>query len=124
MIINLDCFQIIYRHNYIKVSSLRSSTNFKKGIFSKTLYKLIYFCLIGKNRRFYYKKIPTIYFKTIFKRFANFFGEYTLFEKLREKQGAIQAGNMFLGDLSRTKRTGVLGGRARIVKAQSFELFV
>ena len=36
-------YPVDHRHNYIKVSSLRSSTNFKKGIFSNTLYKLIYF---------------------------------------------------------------------------------
>ena len=49
-------YPVDHRHNYFKVSSLRSSTNFKKGIFSKTVYKLIYFCLMGKKRRFYYKK--------------------------------------------------------------------
>ena len=42
------------RDIYIKVSPLRSPTNFKKGIFSTTLYKLICYCLIDKKGRFYY----------------------------------------------------------------------
>ena len=41
-----------HRHNYIKVSHLRSTTNFKRGIISKILYKLIYFCLIDKKGHF------------------------------------------------------------------------
>ena len=45
-----------HRHNYTKVSPLRSPTNFMEGIISKILYKLICFCLIGKKGHFYYIK--------------------------------------------------------------------
>ena len=45
-------YPVDLRHNTIKVSPLRSPTNFKKSIFSKTLYKLIYFSLIDKEGRF------------------------------------------------------------------------
>ena len=38
------------------VGPLRSPTNLSKGLFSKTLYNLIYFCLIDKKGRFYYIK--------------------------------------------------------------------
>ena len=47
-------YPVDLRHNFIKESVLRSPTNFKKGLFTKTLYKLIYFCLINKKGRFYY----------------------------------------------------------------------
>ena len=49
-------YPVDHRHKIIKVSLLRSSTNFKKGIISKILYKLIYFCLIDKKGHFYYIK--------------------------------------------------------------------
>ena len=70
-------YPVDHRHNYIKVSLLRSSTNFNKGIISKTMYKLNYYCLIGKKRLFLLYKIPTFCLKTIFKQFA-FFGENPL----------------------------------------------
>ena len=47
-------YPVDHRHNYIRLRPLRSLTNFKRGIFSKTLYKLIKFCLIDKKGSFYY----------------------------------------------------------------------
>ena len=49
-------YPVDHRHNYIRVSPLRSPTNFKKAIISKILNKLIYFCLIDKKGHFYYIK--------------------------------------------------------------------
>ena len=62
-------YPVDHRHTYIKVSPLRSPANFMKGIISKILYKLLYFCLIDKKRSFLLYKIPTSYLKTIFKQF-------------------------------------------------------
>ena len=51
-------YKVDHRHIYIyiKVSPLRSPTNFKKGIISKILYKLTYFCLIDIKGHFYHIK--------------------------------------------------------------------
>ena len=49
-------YPVDHRHNYIKGSFIHSPTDFKNGIISKILCKLIYFCLIDKKGRFYYIK--------------------------------------------------------------------
>ena len=71
-------YPVDHRHNYIKVSPLRSPTNFKKDTISITLYKLIYFCSIDKKGLFHYIKYQFL-IKIFLKTICNFFfGENTL----------------------------------------------
>ena len=49
-------YPVDHRLNYIEMSPLRSTKNFKKIVFSKTLHKSFHFCLIDKKGRFYYIK--------------------------------------------------------------------
>ena len=53
-------YPVVHRHNYIKVSPLRSLKNLNKGIISKTLYKVIYLCLPDKKVCFYYIKYQVL----------------------------------------------------------------
>ena len=68
------------RHKYIKESALRSPTNFKKGIFTKTMYKLINFCLIDKKGRFYYIKYQIFILKPFLNGLQFFFENIPFFK--------------------------------------------
>ena len=70
-------YPVDHRHNYIKVSPLRSPTNFKKGIISKK----IAYCLkiVFKNKDgILYSKNDLFFYQTKINYLIQYFGDYTL----------------------------------------------